>query len=145
MGLFGKHRLVHTRSCKAFAELPPCRWPSRRLLPTIRPASGGHGTARQLDVKRPYRRCAGSHAEILSLLPLPTYLRENRIHSRLAKLSERCHIAAGEGALNEVKVLEAEVDEATAKLWGISDKELRTAQQALAKPEKRKQNARLQS
>jgi hypothetical protein len=54
MGLFGKHRLVHTRSCKAFAELPPCRWPSRRLLPTIRPASGD-GTSRQLAVKRPTR------------------------------------------------------------------------------------------
>src|ERR1022692_1399462 len=52
-----KHRpkRVHNRSCKAFAELPPCRWPSRRLLPTIRPASGD-GTSRQLDVKRPNRR-----------------------------------------------------------------------------------------
>ena len=54
MGLFGKHRLVHTRSCKAFPELPPCRWPSRRLLLTIRQASGD-GTSRQLDVKRPNR------------------------------------------------------------------------------------------
>src|ERR1019366_10542695 len=60
MGLFGKHRLVHTRSCKAFAELPPCRWPSRRLLPTIRPASGD-GASPQLDEKRPTRAVEKLH------------------------------------------------------------------------------------
>ncbi len=45
-------RRIHTRSCKAFVELPPCRWPSRRLLPTIRPASGD-GMSRQLGRKTP--------------------------------------------------------------------------------------------
>ena len=45
---------------------------------------------------------------------------------------EACHIATSKQDQRQVTALEAEIDEAAAKLWGITGDELRTIQEALA-------------
>jgi SAM-dependent methyltransferase len=72
-----------------------------------------------------------AHAEVLNFLPLTSYSHKDRIHNTLANLSRQCHLAAGKGAAEELAELEAKVDKAAAKLWGISDAELEESQKAL--------------
>ena len=53
------------------------------------------------------------------------------IHRTLAQTSEECHRAAAKGGGAEVLLLERKVDSAVAKLWGITDDELKAIQEAL--------------
>jgi hypothetical protein len=83
-----------------------------------------------------------AHAEVLSLLSLPAYCPENRAHRVLAGLSGECHLAASMDAMKKVAELEAEIDVVAAKLWGISGRDLRAAQEDLAKSQNEGRRAR---
>jgi hypothetical protein len=56
----------------------------------------------------------------------------NKTHRHLSDLSALCHAATGKDGTDEVKTLETKIDKAAAKLWGITDEELKAIQEALA-------------
>jgi len=68
---------------------------------------------------------------ILGYLPVQKFDHANPIHRVIARTSEECHSAAAKGDRNEVLVLERKVDSAVAKLWGVTDEQLRAVQEAL--------------
>jgi len=69
-------------------------------------------------------------ANLLQFIAVPQFDPENPLHTRLAVLSQQAHqlAAADEAGLAEV---EAQVDEAAAELWGITDKELKEIRRSL--------------
>jgi hypothetical protein len=69
---------------------------------------------------------------------LPSYVPTNATHRTLVNLSKQCHAAAAKGDTKQVAALEAEIDKAAAKLWGITDDELKAIQEALAETGKSK-------
>jgi hypothetical protein len=50
----------------------------------------------------------------------------------LSQLSKQCHTASAEEDGKRIAALEAEIDKAAAKLWGIKEGELKAIQNALA-------------
>jgi len=50
----------------------------------------------------------------------------------LSQLSKQCHAAAADEDGKRIAALEAEIDKAAAKLWGITEDELKAIQEALA-------------
>jgi hypothetical protein len=68
---------------------------------------------------------------IMQNIAIPEFEKREKYHSILVTLSRQCHKAAAEGNLERVAALEAEIDEAAAKIWGITKKELRAIQEAL--------------
>lgn len=68
---------------------------------------------------------------ILEHIAIPRFKPDAKHHSNLASLSERCHVAASKDDSKELKALEAEVDRASATLWGIADDELKSIQETL--------------
>ena len=69
---------------------------------------------------------------ILEHIRIPRFDPNNPVHSRLAELSEQAHGAAKVGDENRLREIEAEIDRWAAKLWGLTDDELRDIQQGLA-------------
>jgi hypothetical protein len=73
-------------------------------------------------------------ASILEHIAVPQFDPSNPIHTRLAELSQQAHRLAAAGQTSEVSEtsevsgqlasVEAQVDEAAAELWGITDREL---------------------
>jgi len=61
---------------------------------------------------------------VLEYVRVPSFDRSNSIHNRLSELSFSCHEASAKGDRKKLAKLEAEVDNAAADLWGISDVEL---------------------
>ena len=51
---------------------------------------------------------------------------------RLAELSRQCHAAAKKNNKDKITELEAEIDEVAARIWGITNAELKAIQKALA-------------
>jgi hypothetical protein len=72
-----------------------------------------------------------AHAEMLELLSLPPYARDNPIHVRLAELSRLSHLAALKEDMKTVVLSEDEIDELAANLWSISRRELAQIQAVL--------------
>ncbi len=66
---------------------------------------------------------------ILEHIRISRYNPKNPVHYRLAELSKKAHEAARVG--DEVREIEAEIDRWAAKLWGLSDDELREIQRSL--------------
>ena len=66
---------------------------------------------------------------IMKNIAVPQFKKADSDHIRLAKLSRQCHVAANEKQLAE---LEADIDEAAAKIWGITKTELKAIQKALS-------------
>jgi hypothetical protein len=64
-------------------------------------------------------------------IAVPQFNRKHNEHSRLAQLSRQCHTAATQDNAKKVAELEAEIDRAAARLWGITDDELLAIQDAL--------------
>ena len=56
----------------------------------------------------------------------------NPAHRRLSDLSIACHTAVAKGETKQLTKLEAELDKAAAKLWGVTDDELKAIQESLA-------------
>ena len=67
---------------------------------------------------------------ILQNIAVPQFNKMDDTHKRLAELSRQCHAAASKG--DQLGSLEAEVDEAAAKIWGITNSELKGIQEALS-------------
>jgi hypothetical protein len=53
------------------------------------------------------------------------------VHRRLAELSERAHEAAKREDVRRLRQIEEAVDEAAARLWGLTDAELREIRRSL--------------
>jgi SAM-dependent methyltransferase len=68
---------------------------------------------------------------VLEKARIPRFDRKNPVHLRLAELSKQAHEAAKVGDEMRLREIEAEIDRQAAKLWGLSDDELREIQQSL--------------
>ena len=68
---------------------------------------------------------------ILEHIRIPCFDPKNPVHLRLAELSEQAHEAAKVGDEMRLREIEAEIDRWAAKLWDLSDDELREIQQSL--------------
>ena len=66
---------------------------------------------------------------IMKNIAVPQFKKTDSDHMRLAKLSRQCHVAANE---KQLAALEADIDEAAAKIWGITKTELKAIQKALS-------------
>ncbi|MFH1538874.1 MAG: N-6 DNA methylase, partial [bacterium] len=80
--------------------------------------------------------CSGGGGGIASPLVLkniciPKFDIKNKLHLKIAKLSKKAHKAAKDEDEEAVSALEVEIDKAAAKLWGITNSELRTIQSEL--------------
>jgi hypothetical protein len=67
---------------------------------------------------------------VLEYIKVPAFNPESKNHARLADLSKRCHAADGDAEI--IGTLEAQIDKAAAKIWGITDDELASIQRAMA-------------
>ncbi len=66
---------------------------------------------------------------LLEHIRIPRFDPQNALHRALARLSERAHQAVAAG--HDVGDIEAEIDRLAARLWGLTDEELREIQQNL--------------
>ena len=69
---------------------------------------------------------------IMKHIVVPRFKKSDRDHTRLAKLSHRCHGMAERKDEDEFTEVETEIDEMAAQIWGITDAELKAIQEALA-------------
>jgi hypothetical protein len=69
---------------------------------------------------------------VFDYVRLLQYIRTNPTHRALADLSQQAHAATAAGEAARVREIEAEVDRLAAKLWGLTDAELREIQESLA-------------
>jgi hypothetical protein len=69
---------------------------------------------------------------VIERLRIPRFDPKNPVHLRLAELSMQAHEAAKIGDEMRLREIEAEIDRWAAKLWNLSDDELRDIQQSLA-------------
>ena len=77
---------------------------------------------------------------VLSHVRVPDY-DGSPLHRDLAAKSRLCHAAAAKGDLRTTALLEAQIDEGAARLWGITDDELKAIQDALAESSRGKRQA----
>ncbi len=68
---------------------------------------------------------------VLQHIAVPEFDAANPVHARLAELSQQAHDLAAAGDAAALSVVEAQVDEAAAKLWGITDEELADIRRSL--------------
>ncbi len=68
---------------------------------------------------------------VLEHVKIPDFKVESSLHVKLAGLSESAHRAAAKGNEAEVREIEAEIDKASAKLWGLTDEELAEIKRSL--------------
>jgi hypothetical protein len=72
---------------------------------------------------------------ILEYLRMPKFDEKNKLHIELSNLSQKCHDSALKNKTKKIAALEKRIDQATAKLWSINDKELEAMQEALREME----------
>jgi hypothetical protein len=65
---------------------------------------------------------------VLERLRLPRFNPRTSVHRRLAELSMRAHEAMASGLTERVAAIEAEIDRLAARLWGLTDEELKAIQ-----------------
>jgi SAM-dependent methyltransferase len=68
---------------------------------------------------------------ILENIRIPRFDPQDPVHRRLAELSEQAHQAAEQGDEVTLRRIEAEIDRQAARLWGLTEDELREIQQSL--------------
>jgi hypothetical protein len=68
---------------------------------------------------------------VLNNINIPKFSASNRIHQRLATLSEAAHRAVAKGDSAEVARIEEEIDRTAARLWGLSDDDLAEIKRSL--------------
>jgi hypothetical protein len=68
---------------------------------------------------------------VLDNINIPRFSASNRIHQRLAELSEAAHRAVANGESAEVARIEEDIDRTAARLWGLSDDELAEIKRSL--------------
>jgi hypothetical protein len=96
------------------AVVNSCPW-RLVIVSTAVHGTGGFGSPNVLDKAR-----------------IPRFDPKNPVHLRLAELSMQAHEAGKIGDEMRLREIEAEIDLLAAKLWGLSDDELRDIQQSLA-------------
>jgi len=72
---------------------------------------------------------------ILEHIRIPRFDRKNPVHLRLAELSMQAHEAGRIGDEMRLREIEVEIDLLAAKLWNLSDDELREIQESLSELE----------
>jgi hypothetical protein len=84
-------------------------------------------------VRAYYGSVAYKHTSMhfIQQIRIPHFDAANALHQRLVDLSRQCHEAAKIDAAETLKVLERQVDEAAAQLWGLTEAELQAIQEAL--------------
>jgi hypothetical protein len=70
--------------------------------------------------------------DFVRYIRIPRFDPKNPVHLRLAELSMEAHEAAKVGDEMRLREIEAEIDRWAAKLWNLTDDELRDIQQSLA-------------
>ncbi len=78
-----------------------------------------------------YVLSTSTSTHILQHVGVPRYEPGNPKHVRLAELSARAHKAAARGRAAQLQEAEAEIDQAAAKLWGLTSIELSAVHRAL--------------
>ncbi len=68
---------------------------------------------------------------VLEHIRIPRYDASNPVHRRLAELSREAHEAAKVGDERRLQAIEEEIDQEAAKLWGLTDTELKEIQLSL--------------
>jgi len=68
---------------------------------------------------------------ILKYVAVPAYDSKDPLHKELAALSRRSHHLVDHARYEDVEKNNAEIDRLAAKLWGLTNKELRRIQNAL--------------
>jgi len=69
---------------------------------------------------------------IMEHVGIPKFVAKSGAHRRLAELSEACHAAVVKDENKQLRALEAEIDRCAAKVWEITDDEMKAIQEALA-------------
>jgi hypothetical protein len=69
---------------------------------------------------------------VLEKARIPRFDPGNPVHGRLAELSKEAHAAAARGDAQGLRVIEAEIDQQAAQVWGLSAEELRAVQESLS-------------
>ncbi|MDI6857240.1 MAG: N-6 DNA methylase [Dehalococcoidia bacterium] len=69
---------------------------------------------------------------ILEHVRIPAFDPHDDVHRRLAELSKQAHEETAAGTRDQSGSIEAQIDAVAARLWGLSDPELREIQQSLA-------------
>jgi len=69
---------------------------------------------------------------ILQYIKMPKFDQNHKVHNELSNLSEQCHEYALKNDTKKIAELELRIDQASANLWGISDKELKAIQDSLS-------------
>ena len=88
-----------------------------------------------------YTTTTGISTHVLEHLAVPRFAAKNKLHLRLSDLSSACHAAAAKEDSKHLASFEAIIDKYVAKLWDITDDELRAIQEALAGTRKSKRPA----
>ena len=73
---------------------------------------------------------------VLSNVTIPKFLEQDPVHLQLSELARKCHEAAREGGLKTITELEIQIDLLASKLWKITNKELKSIQDALLQVKK---------
>ena len=68
---------------------------------------------------------------ILQTVSIPRFNPKDTIHSTLSDLSSQCHTARKNNRMEEIPSLECEIDKLAAKIWGITDAELKAIRKEL--------------
>jgi methylase of polypeptide subunit release factors len=68
---------------------------------------------------------------VLTRINVPIFNPKDKLHLRLSELSEAAHRATAAGDTEQVVQIETEIDHLAARLWGLTEKELREIQLAL--------------
>jgi type I restriction-modification system DNA methylase subunit len=68
---------------------------------------------------------------ILQRVRVPRFDAKNAVHAQLATLSQQAHAATAAGEADKVQQIEQEIDRQAARLWGLTDEELKEIQESL--------------
>ena len=75
---------------------------------------------------------------ILEYIKVPKFSESNPLHLQIAEISEQCHEQTSNGNNEQVLNLETDLDRCAAKLWKLTDRELKAIQDALLNSQKSK-------
>lgn len=78
-----------------------------------------------------YALSTSTSTHVLQHIAIPRYDTNEALHVGLADLSNRAARAAARGRVAELEEVEAEIDQAAAKLWGLTSSELSAIRRAL--------------
>jgi hypothetical protein len=79
-----------------------------------------------------YVLSTSTSTHVLEHIRIPKFSEDNDLHMRLSDLSQQCHAASASGDAEGLSALEGELDKAAAKLWSITEEELKSIQWDLA-------------